>query len=109
MPRVDGMLEALLLFSNVSAAVATTAFPLMYALSPWRDSLVGRALMWRSIAFAAAVDVSLIYHLFKIENWYPIVWVFLFSTITITNLAMCVVLWRINHKREERENHGLVR
>ena len=48
-------------------AVCTTIFPTLWAFSPWHETVVGRLIMIRSIAFALAMDLML-YHLLWGQN-----------------------------------------
>lgn len=42
----------------VFAAVATTAFPVLYSFAPWYQSGLGQMIMLQSIALAAAIDAK---------------------------------------------------
>lgn len=50
------------------AAIPCTLFPLVFGLtSPWYRSLIGRALLVKSVGLAMLVDISLAYRIFGAE------------------------------------------
>lgn len=54
---IDAIAVALI----VIAAPPATMFPIVYAFRPWHQSLIGRALMTKSIGIALLIDISLAY------------------------------------------------
>lgn len=96
------LLAILLMVTNLAAAVATTAFPVLYSRSPWRDTIVGRALMMHSIAFAIAADTSLFFLIWKTDNivLLRLVYSIVFSGVAITNFVLTAVMWRLNNPKE---------
>lgn len=51
----------------ILAAIPATIFPLLYSRSPWRETLIGRALMTSTVGLALLVDISLLYKVFGDE------------------------------------------
>lgn len=56
------------------AGFFSTAFPIVYSFSPWYKSRLGRALMIQAIAFALALDLTLIFHFWTPTNILVIFW-----------------------------------
>lgn len=62
-------LNAIAVALIVLAAPAATCFPIVYAFRPWRDSLIGRALMTKAVGVALLIDISIAYQF--LGNDYP--------------------------------------
>lgn len=56
-------LDAIAVALIVLAAPAATCFPIVYAFRPWRDSLIGRALMTKAVGVALLIDLSIAYQI----------------------------------------------
>lgn len=82
------------------AAFFTTLFPVLYSFSPWRSTRVGQLLMFQAIAFALAIDVTLLF-----QYWAPmdhilvIFWVNLlvFAALAASTGALTFMMWKMNH------------
>ena len=92
----------------VFAAISATMFPIMYMFSPWYKSHLGRALMFKAIAFAMAVDFTLLFYI-----WTPPLavafWIsaFVYTFIAVTAGGLTLMLWYNNYYR--KDNNELAR
>ncbi|MGW8179614.1 MAG: putative phage holin [bacterium] len=94
------------------AAIATTSVPVLYSLSGWHRTHIGRAFMAQSIAFALAIDVTLLFRF-----WHPhphwlivVVTAMLFTAIAITTSGISFLVWKYNifdHMKEPREQEPI--
>lgn len=91
----------------IISAICTTSVPVMYAFFPWRSRPVGRILMAKGISFAAAMDLSALFSVWKPQS---IFFLFLVDAIVLTMIAistLCmslymgkiIFLWRKAAKR----------
>lgn len=60
MSDIDTVVQWSRAFSAI-AAICTTSFPVLYLISPWYRSPLGRALMLQSVSIALALDISAVY------------------------------------------------
>ena len=58
-PSDSQTLDAIAVVLLVLAAPPANMFPVVYAFRPWRDSLIGRALMAMAIGLGVMIDVGL--------------------------------------------------
>lgn len=81
------------------AAFSTTLFPFLYLFSPWYKTKLGRVLMLQSVAFALAIDLTLVFSFWTPTNIYVVLWlnVIVFSLIAISTGLLTWAMWRINH------------
>jgi hypothetical protein len=95
----------------IIAAVCTTAFPLLYAFSPWYRSVLGRALMIQAIGFALILDITAFYTLVDGENVKVKLWVYTFGFTYIALAAAFLTsrLWEINHRVRKNQEKNLGR
>jgi len=85
------------------AAVFTTAFPFLYLFSPWYSTKLGRLLMLQAVAFALAIDMTLLFQFWVPVNVLIIFWMnaFVFFLIAIATGALTIMLWHTNHKKTD--------
>jgi hypothetical protein len=109
--HVSSLLVLILAFAIV-AALCTTAFPILYAFFPWRSTLLGKMLMLQAVAFALAMDGTVIFNL-----WMPslnvgvVIEVIVFGLIAISTAALTALMWkanRSNRKLKKEEKHGRI-
>lgn len=83
------------------AAFFTTLFPFLYLFSPWYKSKLGRVLMLQAVAFALAVDLTLLFQFWTPKNIYVILWlnVIVFSLIAAASAMLTWGMLRINHNK----------
>lgn len=85
------------------AAICTTAFPLLYLFSPWHGSKIGRVVMLQGVAFALAMDITLLF-----QYWEPPLqlsfWInaFVLTLIALATASLTGVLWVTNYKHRKR-------
>lgn len=87
-------------------AVCTTLVPLIYSLSPWYKSLLGRAFMIQAFAFALIVDITLIFSYWRPDSRSDIVvrfWVdaILLTVVAGATLLLAVTIWQLNHRTHQ--------
>lgn len=96
----DAVFQLWIFACLVIAAFFTTTFPLLYLFSTWNKSKLGRVLMLQGVAFALAVDLTLLFAL-----WTPpmmagyIVSAGGFTLIAISSGTLTWMLWRSNHSK----------
>lgn len=92
-------LRTIILVITWIAAISTTSFPLLYSCSPWRSSAVGRLLMFQAIAFAFAVDLTLLTRYWSPLEAYHRGWLYIiaFGLIAASTASLTYLLWHTNH------------
>lgn len=92
----------------VIAAICTTAFPVLYAFSPWYNSWLGRTLMLQTLSFAVTIDLTVIFLFWPPENVMVRIWINLaaFTLIAFSSAALTFVLWTKNYQRHKRKMQG---
>ena len=85
----------------VLAAIFTTAFPVLYLFSPWHSTKLGRLLMLQAVAFALAIDLTLLFQFWVPVNVLIVFWMnaAVFFLIAIATGALTIMLWRTNHRK----------
>lgn len=85
------------------AAFFTTLFPVLYMFSPWYKTKLGRVLMLQAVAFALAVDLTLLFQFWTPDNIYVVLWlnVFVFTLIAVATGLLTWGMWRINHNKPD--------
>lgn len=86
----------------IIAAITTTAFPVLYAFSPWYKSKLGRIVMAQSLAFAVAIDMTTIFQFWVPSSMRLILWLnaLVFSSIAAASTALTWKLWKLNYKKK---------
>ena len=82
------------------AAISTTSFPVLYSFSGWKKTYLGRILMMQAIAFAFAVNLTLLTHYWTPFNLQVRLWFFIFAFgfIAVSTACLTYLLWRANFK-----------
>lgn len=87
-------------------AVFTTLFPLLWMFSPWYETVVGRLIMIRSIAFSAAVDLTVYFLLFtpreEFANTYYLLQAIVFSVITVVSILLTFTMLNMNYFKKRK-------
>lgn len=83
------------------AAFFVTAFPVLYAFSPWYSTKLGRLLMLQAIAFASAVDLTALFQFWQPKSVLVYFWIetLTFIFIAIASGLLTWGLWRTNHSK----------
>lgn len=96
----------------IVAAICTTAFPVLYAFSPWYSRLLGRLVMLQAVVLAAMVDLTLLFQFWHIKNVLVAFWInaIMFSLVAVSSAALTLMLLKLryNYKKELKmadENH----
>jgi hypothetical protein len=85
----------------VTSSVSATTVPVIYAFFPWYRSRLGRTLMFQSIAFSLALDVTTIFHFWMPSNIMLIFWTntIIFGLITLATLSVNYMMIMLNRTR----------
>lgn len=94
----------------IIASICVTAFPILYAFSPWYRSRLGWAVMLQSLSVALAVDISAIVNFKEITSLALILLinVGILAFISVTSLYLTITLLYYNYK-PRKENTKDVR
>lgn len=100
-------LSAWVMACLIIASICTTAFPVLYFFSGrWYADHVGRALMGQSIAFAVALDLTLL-----LKFWHPhphhivyVIAVIAYTAIAATTAGITGLMVRYNYFRKENSD-----
>ena len=96
--------DAIILIALVIASVCTTAFPLLYSLSPWHKSILGRTMMAQSIAFSLAVDLTLLFRFWMPPYpWGRFVTMLVLLIVAGTTATLTGILWKLNYTNRLNE------
>lgn len=110
MDDVETLFTWLKIFAWI-AAIGSTAFPILYAFSPWYKSPLGRMLMLQAVAFALALDLTLLGFYGYPSSIVAGLWLsfFVFGLIAFATISLTVLLWRTNHlipiRRQRKEDN----
>lgn len=99
MTRDIEVLRAWLLVVVVIAAVGATSVPIIYSFSAWWVRPIGRVLMLQSVAFAGAMDTTVIFAFWMPADILVLFWVqaLIFTGIAVSTIALAKGIWRLNH------------
>ena len=84
-----------LFFLLLWVSVAATAFPIIYSLTSWHKSVLGRIMMFNAIALAFTLDMTFAFNFFltSLPEWlYTTIAVVGFSAIGLTKTSLCAYL-----------------
>lgn len=97
MTRDITVLRTWILIVAVIAALGTNAVPIMYFFTPWRQKMLGRLFMFQSLAFATAMNLSVIFTLWRPQDILVIFWVnaIVLTTIAISTSALAWMIWEL--------------
>lgn len=106
--RNTDVLRAGLVAIAVLTAICVNAVPIIYAFSPWRTRLLGRLFMYQAMAFAFAIDVSVLFILIRpsivIRYWIS---AFEMTLIAGTSFSLAQRIWRMQHPKIKQKRKGL--
>lgn len=98
------------------AAICTTSVPILYSFYPWRSRRFGQAFMLQAIAFAAAMDITAFFTIWRPKNIWVLFYadMFILLLIAVATSGLTVLIWRMNrpkskgrHRRDEIERKDL--
>lgn len=102
MTRDIEVLKLWLLCVVFLAAIAATAVPVLYSFFQWRRLLIGRLFMLHAVAFAAALDLTVIFQFWRpdilVEFWVDVI---VFTAIALSNVLMFALMWKLYFKRKK--------
>lgn len=87
----------------VIAVIGTNAVPIIYSFSPWRSRLIGRLFMVQAVAFAAAIDISLMVRFLRPSSVLALFWIqtLVFTGIAGATFTLAWGIWSLNHPRKK--------
>ena len=83
------------------AAICTTLVPLVYALTPWHESHLGRAFMTQAIAFALAMDLTVLARQWQPSNLRVLIWmqVLTYLFVAMATFGVALMIINLNYRR----------
>lgn len=92
----------------ILAAIAATMFPIMYSFAPWHVDPLGRALMFKAISFALAIDLTVLLQVWQPDDIRVAIWVsiFVFGCIAVATGWLTYMLWQNNFTSTRRRKNG---
>ena len=99
MTRDIEVLRAWLLVVVIVAAVGATAVPILYSFLPWRKHRIGPPFMLQAVAFAGALDLSVLFAFWRPKDVLIIFWVqaLVFTAIAISTTTLVWVTIRLRY------------
>lgn len=91
----------------IVTAVCTTSVPVLYSRFPWRTRRIGQMFMLQAIAFAAAMDMTVLFSYWHPKDILIIFWVdaVVLSAIAVSSAAFAILIWRyIRQNRKARHD-----
>lgn len=90
-------LKHYLLIVVVVSAVGATSVPIIYSFSKWWINMLGRLFMLQSVAFAMAIDLTVLFQ-FWIPGILTIFWIetATFTAIAISTMGLTWWIFRLN-------------
>lgn len=109
MTRDITVLRTWILIVAIIAALGTNAVPIIYFLTPWRQRVLGRLFMFQSLAFATAMNLSVIFTVWRPEDILVIFWVnaIVLTTIAMTTSALAWMIWQLKRTKGTYKWKGL--
>lgn len=87
----------------IIATIFSNMYPIMYAFSPWHKSALGRIIMFKAIAFAMALNITLLF-----QFWHPedlmvlyLIDAVVFTFIAITTASVTYMVWKLNYSERD--------
>lgn len=101
------VLQRWLQIAVVIAAIGATSVPFTYSFFPWRTRPTGRVLMFKAIAFAAAMDVTVLFSFWTPNDILVVFWIniiILAGIATSTMSFSILMLWlgKNHHERQQK-------
>jgi len=98
------VLEMWIRVVEIIAAVATTSFPVIYSLYPWRSRPIGRVLMGVGVTYAVTLDTTTFMSFWRPKNILLIFWVdaILLTAIAVSTSCLTYYVWKINRPRRRK-------
>ena len=93
----------------VVAALGANSFPVLYAFSPWYKSQLGKIMMLLGITLAVALDLSLLFGVWKPHDLWPllVIQAIIYTMIAFATTGLTFHLWKLNYsskKNKEKTN-----
>lgn len=109
MTRDINVLRAWILIVAIIAAVGTNAVPIIYLLTPWRQRMLGRLFMFQALTFAAAMNLSVVFTLWRPDDILVIFWVnaVVLTAIAISTSALAWMIWQLKRTKGTYKWKGL--
>lgn len=103
MNTLGAVMEHLSLISIIIGVIGSVTFPILYARWPWKDSSLGRALMFESVSHAAMMASYLTIYLARFPRTHPyrIVHVIIVLSTAAATVYLAKVMYKINVMRDK--------
>jgi putative holin Dp-1 len=87
--------------ATVIAAIGATSFPIIYSFSSWRSRPLGRILMLQGVSLAAAMDLTVMFWIWRPTNILFVFWIYaaILTGIAVSTSSLTILVWNINHPR----------
>lgn len=110
MTRDVNVLIVWLLIVVIIAAVGATAVPIIYSFLNWKKHLIGRMFMVQAIAFAGAIDMTVLFHFWKPKDILIVFWVqaLVFTGIAVSTIMLSWATFRIKYPRKTKRRLNLL-
>jgi hypothetical protein len=85
------------------AAICTTSVPLIYSFSAWYASKLGRLFMLKSVSFALAMDLTVVFMIWQPTDVLVIFWTdaIVLTFISASTASLAFLIWRMNHPKKK--------
>lgn len=95
--------------ATIIAAVCTTSVPVIYSFSPWYESILGRLFMLKAVSFALAMDLTVLFMLWKPSNILVVFWTdaVVLTLIAGSTASLAILIWRMNHPKKKGDRREI--
>lgn len=99
---MSSVLMVWILICLVVACISVTTFPIMYSFTAWKSTALGKLLMFQAVAFALAMDFTLVAQFIQpMDTWVLFgANAFIFTLIAVSTSMMTYQMWRLNHPKK---------
>lgn len=104
MTRDIEILRAWLLVVVIIAAIGATAVPILYSFLPWRKHQIGPPFMLQAVAFAGAIDMTVLFAFWQPDEILVIFWIqaLVFTGIAVSTSLLVLVTLRMRYPRRKK-------
>ncbi len=104
MTHYDTIFSFFLHLVLTAAGIGSTLFSLLYLRSPWYQTVLGKALLFQSIAMSTFLDLTVVFHYWDPPSYeiYQLINIVALLMLTIGTFAMMIVL--VSYQKEGRHH-----
>lgn len=98
-----GVMIRLIEIVGTVAALCATSVPIAYAFTKWNHSILGRLFMFQAVAFALAMDCTVIFSLWQPENLTLVFWIniLIYAAIAAATAGLTYKIFKYNYKKQK--------